>query len=149
VTGGQWKLRKARTENAYSSHLFIIIVHHTDRTKGEQIICLGRWSRKLIRSWLRFQLQRPRSIRCQQRRALVELERQSCLSHSMCPGPFSRSLDSSLLVFFPPLSHIIRQRIIWIWSAQQCLYGEKNSSNLKCRRPITWRRDQRYPQRLC
>lgn len=62
--------------------------------------------------------------------------RSSCLSIGSSPLP--RCLYCRLLVLFPPLCNIIRQRIIGIRSPKKCLYRKENRTNLEGRRPITY-----------
>jgi len=59
-----------------------------------------------------------------------------CLSHGVCPGPFSRCCDGGWFIIFPSFCYIGSQWVVWVWRAEESLNGEKDSSNLESWRPV-------------
>lgn len=51
-------------------------------------------------------------------------------------GPFSGSLDGSVLILFPSLSDIVRKRVVGVGCSKQSLNGEQDGTDLQGRRPV-------------
>ena len=54
-------------------------------------------------------------------------------------GPLASSLYGGVLVFFPPLSNVVRQRVVGVWRSEQCLDGEEDGADLQSRGPVALR----------
>lgn len=64
------------------------------------------------------------------------LEGEVCLYSRMRQCPLPRRRDRGGFIFLPALGDVRRERVVWIWSAEEGLDGQEDSANLQGGGPV-------------